>query len=83
MNRPGELHDGIYRLKRATAELQRHWVETRQDWDDSMARSFETEHLERMLPTLRLVVSATDELSDFFRKAVMQCQDEDRFPGNE
>lgn len=77
-SRPGELHDGINRLKRATAELQRRWALTRETWNDQTAKTFEEDYLESMLPTLRLVVSATDELNDFFRKAVAQCQDQDR-----
>jgi hypothetical protein len=78
MSRPGQLHDGVQRLKRATAELQRHWVETRQQWDDQSARTFEADHLEALMPTLRFVLSATGELDDFCRKAVVQCQDQDR-----
>jgi hypothetical protein len=78
MGRPGQLQDGMQRLKKATAELQRHWAETRLAWDDQSARNFEAEHLEPLLPTLRLVLSATGELDDFFRKAVAECQDEDR-----
>jgi hypothetical protein len=80
-NRPGELHDGINRLKRATAELQRRWGETRQQWNDQTAQMFEADYLEAMMPTLRLIVSATDELNEFFRKAVAQCQDQDRYEG--
>ena len=78
MDRPGEILDGIQRLKRATSELQRHWTDTCQQWDDSSARRFESEHLEAMMPTLRLVLSTTGELNDYFRKVVAQCEDRDR-----
>ena len=78
MGRPGDLLGGIQRLKRATAELQRKWGETRQDWNDQAARAFEAEYLEPLLPTLRLVLSSTEELGENYRKAIAACQDQDR-----
>jgi hypothetical protein len=78
MNRPGDLLSGMQRLKRATAELQRRWTETRQDWNDQTARDFEAECLEPLLPTLRLVLAATSELDEVYRKAVASCRDQDR-----
>ncbi len=77
MNRPGNLIGGIQRLKRATAELQRQWHETRQQWNDQAAKDFEATHLEPLLPTLRRVMSATGELDEMYRKAIQACQDED------
>jgi hypothetical protein len=78
MNRPGDLIDGAQRLKRATAQLQLQWSEARQAWNDQTARDFEAEYLEALLPTLRLVLSATSELDEVYRKAVATCRDQDR-----
>jgi hypothetical protein len=78
MNRPGDLIGGIQRLKRATAELQRQWDVTRGQWQDQAARDFEAQYLETLMPTLRLVWSATGELEEQFRKAIQACQDRER-----
>ena len=78
MQRPGDLIGGTARLKRGTAELQRRWSETREHWDDQAARDFESQYLEAMLPTLRLVMGATTEMHERLRKAIAACEDSDR-----
>lgn len=78
MNRPGELHDALQRLKRATHDLQQHWSETKSVWNDQAAQQFEARHLEPILPILRLVFNATGELDESFRKTIRQCRDRDR-----
>jgi hypothetical protein len=75
MSRPGELMTGLQHLKRATGELQRQWAETRELWDDQTARLFERQHLESMLPALRLVIAATAEIDELYRHAIQECQD--------
>ena len=76
MNRPGDLLGPAGRLKRATAELQHHWVQTQEHWNDASAREFESNYLAPLLPALRLVLSATSELDEIYRKAVAACHDE-------
>lgn len=77
MSRPGELLSGMQRLKRATSDLQRQWTETRSQWNDQAAQEFEAKYLESMLPALRLVIAATSELDEAYRKAIAACQDPD------
>jgi hypothetical protein len=78
MNRPGDLLAGIQRLKRATSELQRQWSEAREAWRDRTADEFEEQFLQPLLPTLRLVLSATSELDEVYRGAIAACEDRDR-----
>ncbi len=76
MERPGNLLSGLQRLKRATRDLQACWEETRETWDDQAARDFQQQHLEPILPALRLVMAATSELDDIFRRAIRDCDDD-------
>jgi hypothetical protein len=78
MTRQGDLIAGVQRLKRATAQLQLRWAEARETWNDQTARDFEAAHLEPLLPTLRLVLSATSDLDEAYRKAIAACRDQDR-----
>ena len=76
MNRPGELNSAIQRLRHATRELQFQWRATRETWDDQTARDFEENHLKPMMPKLRLVMSATSELTELYQRAAKECADE-------
>lgn len=68
MDRPGELASSLQRLKRATRDLQEQWAVTKRSWTDQTARDFEAQHLEPILPQLRLVLAASAELEELFRQ---------------
>ena len=79
MDRPGELNSGMQQLKRATRDFQLAWSELQKQWDDATAGEFQHRHLDPLLPTLRLVLAASTEVEELFRRVVRECRD----PGNE
>ncbi|USN99567.1 MAG: hypothetical protein H6810_02550 [Phycisphaeraceae bacterium] len=57
----------------ASKQLIEAWKLARRDWDDDMARWYETEFLEPLSPKIRNAVEAMDKLSAITTRAERDC----------
>ncbi len=70
-----DLMTSMSSIQRATKRLEERWRETREVWNDSVAKDFQEKHLEPIVPELRITFSAIQELTELFAKAEKQCRD--------
>lgn len=70
-----DLMTSMSTIQRATKRLEERWRETREVWNDSVAKDFQEKHLEPIVPELRITFSAIQELTELFAKAEKHCRD--------
>jgi len=70
-----DLHTGIAKLIQATETLQETWAETKVYWHDDNSRHFEENHLEPIVPQVKLAVDAISRLADVLAQAQRECEE--------
>jgi hypothetical protein len=67
------LDAGLGRLNHAIKDLKARWDETRTRWTDSVARSFEDDHLAPLEQQVQATLRAMERLALDLRKARNEC----------
>lgn len=68
------LYDGKAALALAAKKLKLRWNEAQQDWNDSVSRRFERDHLAPLEPQINTVIQAIDRLADILQRAELDCR---------
>jgi hypothetical protein len=69
----GDLVTGAAKLSDAIKNLQMHWEETKEQWQDAACRRFEEEHLAPLEPQVHLTLDAIARLADVLERAQREC----------
>jgi hypothetical protein len=58
----------------ATQELERKWVETREQWRDAKAREFEEKYLTELFATVERTALVLEEIDKLITQARRSCE---------
>ncbi|MFO0908346.1 MAG: hypothetical protein U0794_08290 [Isosphaeraceae bacterium] len=64
---------GAARLKHAMKTLQEHWEQTREQWDDRVARDFEKNHLYPLDHQVEHTVRGMGKLTEILARVRQDC----------
>ena len=64
------------RLQKAMKRLQDRWLDTQEQWDDSVSRRFQEKHLDPIVPQMQLTLAAIHELKRVLDEAVADTRDD-------
>lgn len=64
------------RLQRATKKLQEQWLNTHDEWDDSVSDRFQEKYLDPIVPQLQLTLNSIHELMKVLDDAVAETRDD-------
>lgn len=67
--KPCDMDTGAARIRHGLKELQRVWEESREEWDDSMSRSFAEHHLEPIVPIVKNTMDAVGRMRALLHEA--------------
>ena len=68
------VYEGRGQLAKSVKQLMLRWTETRTDWNDSAAETFEKKYLEPLEIDLRTAVSAMDHMATLLNQVRRDCQ---------
>ena len=68
------MHEGRARLHKSTKELLMHWMETKSQWNDSNARTFEAKYLIPLEQDEKQAVGAMDYMAQVLQKIKHDCE---------
>lgn len=71
----GSLIDGAGQIQSAADRLSEIWTITVSQWDDSVRRSIEEEHMEPLFQQVRLTLDAIARLNGILTTACRECED--------
>ncbi len=69
-----DLDTSAAQLRDAMKELQQAWQETEQQWDDSVSRKFCENHLEPIVPVLKLTQEAIGRMEQLAGRMQTDCE---------
>ena len=69
-----DLATGAGRIRHALEHLETVWNEISHDWDDSVSRRFREQHLEAMIPRLKLGLDAISRMSLLIDEVERDCE---------
>jgi hypothetical protein len=69
----GDLVSGAGKMAAAMKDLQMHWAQTREIWDDIAARRFEETYLVELEPLVRMTIDAVGRLAETLDRAQREC----------
>jgi hypothetical protein len=69
-----DLATGAGRIRHAMENLETVWNEISASWDDSVSRRFREEHLEPMIPRLKLGLDAISRMSLLLDEVERDCE---------
>jgi hypothetical protein len=62
------------RLSAITKELQNHWLETKEYWQDSRSQEFERKYLEELMASVDKAVTVIEQLDKLIDKIRKDCE---------
>lgn len=74
--------DEMGQLSQAVGKLNECFVEVKAHWNDSASEQFEREHLQPILPQLKLLMGAMQRYGDVVREMHRELDDPDRVDAN-
>jgi hypothetical protein len=69
-----ELSTGVGRIRHALENLEIAWQEASYDWNDAVSRRFSENHLEPMLPRVKLALDAITRMSLLMDEVERDCE---------
>jgi hypothetical protein len=69
-----DLATGAGRIRHALEKLQIAWNEASTDWNDAVSRRFAANHLEPMLPRVKLALDAISRMSLLLDEVERDCE---------
>ena len=69
-----DLATGAGRIRNALENLETVWNEIAHEWDDSVSRRFREQHLETMVPRLKLGLDAISRMSLLIDEVERDCE---------
>ena len=69
-----DLATGAGRIRHALENLETVWHEISDQWDDSVSRRFREQHLESMIPQLKLGLDAISRMSLLINEVERDCE---------
>ena len=72
--RIADLSTGSARLRDALDVLAAEWADTRHDWRDANARSFEENHLKPLGDEVAAALAAVQHLAEVLAQAQRECE---------
>ncbi len=69
-----DLATGAGRIRHALENLETVWSEISNQWDDSVSRRFREEHLETMIPRVKLGLDAISRMSLLINEVERDCE---------
>lgn len=74
--RVADLASGLGQLTHAFAKLSERWGQAAEHWNDDARRHFEENHLQPVMPRLKLLVTAANRLQAEIAAAEQELGDE-------
>jgi hypothetical protein len=68
-----DLATGAGRIRHALDHLESVWNENAEQWNDSVSRRFREEHLETMIPRLKLALDAISRMNLLIDEVERDC----------
>jgi hypothetical protein len=68
-----DLITGICRIYDALEKLQIVWQESSESWNDSVSRRFQEEHLEPMVPDVKLALESVSRMNSLMDEVQRDC----------
>jgi hypothetical protein len=72
--RKADLSNGSGRIRHALENLETVWNEISDDWDDAVSRRFRQNHLEPILPQLKLALDAISRMDLLIDEVERDCE---------
>jgi len=69
-----DLSTGAARIRHALENLEIAWGETADQWNDAVSRRFSEEHLEPIVPRLKLALDAISRMDLLINEVERDCQ---------
>ena len=69
-----DLATGAGRIRHALENLETVWNEISGEWDDSVSRRFREQHLETMIPRIKLGLDAISRMSLLIDEVERDCE---------
>jgi hypothetical protein len=69
-----DLSTGAGRIRHALEHLDTVWSEISHQWDDAVSRRFREEHLESMIPRLKLGLDAISRMDLLMNEVERDCE---------
>jgi hypothetical protein len=69
-----DLATAAGRIRHALEHLETVWNEIAHEWDDSVSRRFREQHLESMIPRLKLGLDAISRMSLLINEVERDCE---------
>ncbi len=69
-----DLSTGAGRIRHALEHLEIVWNETSAQWDDSVSKRFREQHLESMVPRLKLGLDAISRMDLLINEVERDCE---------
>ena len=69
-----DLATGAGRIRHALEHLEITWNEIANEWDDSVSRRFREQHLESMIPRLKLGLDAISRMDLLINEVERDCE---------
>lgn len=75
MIRKCDLTTPAGRIRHALKELQSVWQQRTSDWNDAVSRRFRDEHLEPMVPQVKLALDAISRMALLIDEVERDCEE--------
>ena len=69
-----DLSNGAGRIRHAFETVESAWNEVSQQWDDAVSRRFFENHLEPMIPSVKLALDAVARMSLLMDEVERDCE---------
>jgi hypothetical protein len=69
-----DLITGISRIYDALEKLQIVWQESSESWNDSVSRRFQEEHLDPMIPDVKLAMESVSRMNSLMEEVQRDCE---------
>lgn len=71
--RPSDLHTGAASIRDAMKDLQQAWQDAQEHWHDGVSRAFEQNHLEPMVPVVKLSLDSMQRMLHLTEEMARAC----------
>jgi len=69
-----DLHTGAARIRHALENLDTVWNEVSDDWNDAVSRRFREQHLDPMVPRVKLALDAIARMNLLLDEVERDCE---------
>lgn len=77
--RTSDLHTGAATLRDAMKDLQIAWQEAHEHWNDGVSRAFEHNHLEPMVPVVKLTLDSMQRMLHLAEEMRRACGEQNDY----